>query len=92
MNPDFLVKTCDFLILVFFLFAATTSDKKKKGWRSKRRVGGGSTSTSASSTAGASSSNLEPDSRSVTISKYFGLFFIGVLYILDNRILMQFAK
>ena len=76
---------------IFCLFAATTSDKKKKGWRSKRRVGGGSTSTSASSTAGASSSNLEPDSRSVTISKYFGLF-IGVLYILDNRILMQFAK
>ena len=59
-----------FPYLDFFLFAATTSDKKKKGWRSKRRVGGGSTSTSASSTAGASSSNLEPDSRSVTISKY----------------------
>ena len=68
MNPDF-YKDMRFPYLDPVVFAATTtSDKKKKGWRSKRRVGGGSTSTSASS-AGASSSNVEPDSRSVTISK-----------------------
>ena len=83
MNPDF-YKDMRFPYLDPVVFAATTtSDKKKKGWRSKRRVGGGSTSTSASS-AGASSSNVEPDSRSVTISK--------CTFELADLFLMQFAK